>query len=121
MSIELETGEGEDVRPSNIGRVSDDDQIHQEHRYDTENGITAEEHGEQRPVGNNLGTIAQGYYRYTSPEGVPVGVDYTADENGYHPVGSHLPTPPPIPEAILRSIAFIQARQQSSPSSYNRY
>ncbi|XP_017043015.1 pupal cuticle protein Edg-78E [Drosophila ficusphila] len=54
------------------------------------------------------GHYARGSYSYTSPEGVPVQVVYTADENGFHPQSDLLPTPPPIPEEILRSIRFIQ-------------
>lgn len=54
------------------------------------------------------GHYARGSYSYTSPEGVPVQVVYTADEYGFHPQSDLLPTPPPIPEAILRSIQFIQ-------------
>ncbi|KAH8354058.1 hypothetical protein KR084_003986, partial [Drosophila pseudotakahashii] len=54
------------------------------------------------------GHYARGSYSYTSPEGVPVQVIYTADEFGFHPQSDLLPTPPPIPEAILRSIQFIQ-------------
>jgi hypothetical protein len=31
-------------------------------------------------------------------------VRYTADENGYRAEGVHLPTPPPIPDAIAKSL-----------------
>lgn len=45
-----------------------------------------------------------GSYSYTSPEGQVITVNYVADENGFHPTGDHLPTPPPIPDAILKSL-----------------
>ncbi|OXA51320.1 endocuticle structural glycoprotein SgAbd-2 [Folsomia candida] len=38
-----------------------------------------------------------GSYSYTGADGVPVKMSWTADENGYHAVGTHLPTPPPLP------------------------
>ncbi|XP_054733476.1 pupal cuticle protein Edg-78E-like [Anastrepha obliqua] len=70
--------------------------------YETSNRIQAEESG----VG---AAYATGSYSYISPEGQPIQVSYTADENGYQPKGAHLPTPPPIPDYILRSLAYIEA------------
>ncbi|CAD0203373.1 unnamed protein product [Chrysodeixis includens] len=67
--------------------------------YDTSNGIHADETG---TVGN--GTRAQGSYSYTGDDGKVYTVVYTADENGFRPYGDHLPTPPPIPEAIQKVI-----------------
>ncbi|EDW08495.1 larval cuticle protein 4 [Drosophila mojavensis] len=70
--------------------------------YDITNGIGAQEVGDAH---NNV----QGQYHFTSKEGVPIQVSYTADENGYHPHGDSLPTPPPTPEAILKALAYIEA------------
>ncbi|XP_034652650.1 larval cuticle protein 4-like [Drosophila subobscura] len=69
--------------------------------YDITNGIGAGEAGDEHQV--------HGEYHFTSKEGLPVKVSYTADENGYHPHGDLLPTPPPTPEAILRALAYIDA------------
>ncbi|XP_066250126.1 pupal cuticle protein 20-like [Euwallacea similis] len=73
--------------------------------YETGNGINADETGDAR----GDGTKANGQFSYTSPEGQRINLQYTADENGFRPVGSHIPTPPPIPEAILRSIEYNRA------------
>ncbi|XP_026320441.1 hornerin-like isoform X2 [Hyposmocoma kahamanoa] len=67
--------------------------------FETDNGITAEENG----VATN-GVQAQGGFSYTGDDGQVYSVSYTADEGGYQPKGDHLPTPPPIPEEILRSL-----------------
>ncbi|KAI4465712.1 cuticle protein [Holotrichia oblita] len=78
--------------------------------YETENGISAQEQGRG---GEPTGTQAQGNFQYTSPEGIPVAVQYVADENGFQPQGDLLPTPPPIPEAILRSIEYNNAHPEA--------
>lgn len=67
--------------------------------FETSNGISAEESG----VATN-GVQAQGAFAYSSDDGQTFRVQYTADENGYQPQGDHLPTSPPIPDEILKSI-----------------
>ncbi|KAJ8979017.1 hypothetical protein NQ317_003120, partial [Molorchus minor] len=78
-----------------------------QYAYDTENGISAQESGQVKAVGNEAVINVQGAFQYTSPEGLPVRVQYIADENGFQPSGDVLPTSPPIPPAILRSLEYI--------------
>ncbi|CAH1176112.1 unnamed protein product [Phaedon cochleariae] len=62
--------------------------------YETENGISVEEQGSPRALDaarSVAPVVVQGHYRYTSPEGVPVEISYTADEFGYHPTGTIIP------------------------------
>ncbi|KAF5293140.1 hypothetical protein FQA39_LY13750 [Lamprigera yunnana] len=50
------------------------------------NGITAYENAEIVPLGpEQASKTVTGGYQYTSLEGIPVEVTYTADENGFHP------------------------------------
>ncbi|XP_002134826.1 pupal cuticle protein Edg-78E [Drosophila pseudoobscura] len=71
------------------------------YQFETTNGIAQQEQG----VG---GYYASGSSQYYSPEGQLIQLTYTADENGFQPQGEHLPTPPPIPEAILKSLEWIR-------------
>lgn len=74
------------------------------YRYETGNSIQAEEAGQLKNIGGEEAIAVHGSYSYTGDDGQQYTVNYVADENGYRPEGAHLPTPPPIPEAILRSL-----------------
>ncbi|XP_037965038.2 pupal cuticle protein 20-like [Plutella xylostella] len=87
--------------------------------YETGNGIKAQESGSPRAPGpEGPAVTAEGSFSYRAPDGQQISLTYTADENGFHPAGAHLPTPPPIPEAILKSIEF-NKRNPSSEGAYN--
>jgi len=53
--------------------------------------------------------VHTGSYSYTAPDGTVITLNYVSDENGFQPVGDHLPTPPPIPDHVL---AIIHQTQQ---------
>lgn len=90
--------------------------------YQTANGISAQESGGLKALGNTAGTAAQGSYSYTSPEGKVVSISYVADENGFRAVGDAIPTPPPLPPAIARALAYIAAHPQPvEPQYVQRY
>ncbi|XP_026467230.1 larval cuticle protein LCP-17-like [Ctenocephalides felis] len=73
--------------------------------YETSNGVKAEEQGNLQ----GEAIVAQGSFQYTAPDGTPVQVTYVADENGFQPQGSHLPTPPPTPDHVLKSLQYLEA------------
>lgn len=86
--------------------------------YETENGISAGETGHLQglgPKGEYVMTV-EGSYQYTSPDGTPIVTKYRAGPEGFIAEGAHLPVAPPIPEAILRSIAYNEAH----PEEYNK-
>ncbi|XP_043236328.1 cuticle protein CP14.6-like [Amphibalanus amphitrite] len=60
--------------------------------FETTNGIKASEEGISYPgnVPNTGNYVRSGSYSYEW-EGVTYTVNWTADENGFHPVGDHLP------------------------------
>ncbi|XP_018571571.1 endocuticle structural glycoprotein SgAbd-2-like [Anoplophora glabripennis] len=86
-----------------------------QYSYETGNGISAEEQGFLKNAGQPEveAQVAQGRFSYTSPEGQAIELSYIADENGFQPQGAHLPTPPPIPAAILRALEFLATLPQS--------
>lgn len=85
-----------------------------QYAYETANGINAHEQGYVKNAGVKDGEIqvAQGYYSYTAPDGQPIQVHYTADENGFKAEGAHLPTPVPLPKEIADVWAKINSQPQ---------
>ena len=77
--------------------------------YETANGISANEQGGLKGPES---LIVNGGYQYTGNDGVVIQLQYTADENGFQPQGAHIPVPPPIPEAILRSLEYNAAHPE---------
>lgn len=58
--------------------------------YESENGIKMQEQGfvKQGEKKEDHINVAQGSYSYTSPEGMPIKVNYIADENGFQVLDS---------------------------------
>ncbi|CAG9858247.1 unnamed protein product [Phyllotreta striolata] len=81
--------------------------------FETGNGIQAQEQGQIKNQGTeNEGPSVQGSVQYTSEDGTPISLTYVADENGFQPQGDHLPTPPPIPEAIQKALEWNAAHPE---------
>ncbi|XP_061398473.1 larval cuticle protein 2-like [Musca vetustissima] len=96
------TATGDDVHAEVKSMKSDVRADGFEYNLETSNYIREEAAGDEH--GNMHGS-----YEYLTPEGEHVKVTYTADENGYHPEGEWIPTPPPIPDYILKAIEYIKA------------
>ncbi|XP_053614477.1 uncharacterized protein LOC128677560 [Plodia interpunctella] len=84
--------------------------------FDTSNGIHADESGTAVD-----GVKAKGSYSYIGDDGKLYSVVYTADENGFVPHGDHLPTSPPIPEAIKKVIEQAKKDQEDGISDNGTY
>merc|ERR1712035_272845 len=72
----------------------------------TENGIVVSESGVQKQFGDkpeDAGTVSQGKYSYPE-DSVTYTVTWVADENGFQAKGDHLPTPPPMPEHVVKML-----------------
>ncbi|KYN08083.1 PREDICTED: endocuticle structural glycoprotein ABD-4-like [Cyphomyrmex costatus] len=75
--------------------------------YQTGNGIQAQEQGQLFQIAKDEDAIrVQGSFSYSDASGNPVSLSYSADENGFHPQGEHLPVAPPIPDAILKALEY---------------
>jgi len=61
------------------------------------------------------GEAVNGKYSFVGDDGQTYVVSYTADENGYRPVGEHLPTPPPTPESVLKALEYIRLHPYTIP------
>lgn len=81
--------------------------------YETSNGISANEQGQSKQIGSESPIVSQGRYSYTDKStGQVVSVDYVANEQGFQPQSSLLPTPPEIPPQIARALEWLAAHPQ---------
>ncbi|XP_058800846.1 endocuticle structural glycoprotein SgAbd-8-like [Phymastichus coffea] len=81
--------------------------------FEAGNGIKANEEGHLNNAGaENEAMHAEGAFSYKADDGADIAMTYVADENGFQPQGAHLPTPPPIPEAIKRALEWNAAHPE---------
>ncbi|XP_077302991.1 endocuticle structural glycoprotein SgAbd-3-like [Arctopsyche grandis] len=79
-----------------------------QYSYESGDGTKVMQKGELKSIdAEHAGEAVQGEYSYQGIDGQTYSLSYTADENGYQPKGDHLPTPPPVPEAIVRALAYL--------------
>ncbi|KAK4019065.1 larval cuticle protein LCP-22 [Daphnia magna] len=80
--------------------------------FESADGTKVQESGNQKQVGpkpEDIGTVSKGSYSFTTPDGVVLTVNWVADENGFQATGDHLPTPPPMPEHVVKMLADLKA------------
>ncbi|KAM7348441.1 larval cuticle protein 2-like [Cochliomyia hominivorax] len=83
-----------------------------DYSFETTNHIRSAAQGDEH------GNI-KGDFEWVAPKGEHIDIKYVADENGYQPVGDVLPTPPPIPDAILKAIEYIRAHPSHEEQHYH--
>lgn len=95
--------------------------VHNMCSYETGNSIVAEETGYLLNAGvpEQEAQHAEGSYSYTAPDGTIISVTYVAGPEGFVPTGSHLPTPPPIPEAIAKALEYLRSLPPSPEDTQN--
>ncbi|XP_060517304.1 endocuticle structural glycoprotein SgAbd-2-like [Cylas formicarius] len=110
--------------PKPVPIVSESSEINPDgsfsYNYVSGDGTQAQAQGYLKNAGQKdaEAEVIQGSYSYTAPDGTPITVTYIADENGFRVEGAHLPTPPPIPEEIQKSLALISQTQSTGQRQY---
>ena len=76
-------------------------------RYETGNNIKSYENGYQKNLDADHPSVLtqEGEYSYDAQDGTHISVKYIADENGFRPVGAHLPVAPQPAEQQQRQLA----------------
>ncbi|ERL87070.1 hypothetical protein D910_04471 [Dendroctonus ponderosae] len=83
-----------------------------EYAFETDKGIRIQQTGTIKNLETDKIPQVTGSFFYHSPEGLPIHLEYIADENGFQPHGAHLPTPPPIPLQIRRALEWIEEQKK---------
>lgn len=82
-----------------------------QYQYETSNGISGQESG----VG---GESATGEFKWISPEGTPVEIQYVADAEGYRATGDAVPVGPAVPAHVARLLEWIATHPSDDDGSY---
>ncbi|XP_064543630.1 endocuticle structural glycoprotein SgAbd-3 [Drosophila montana] len=79
------------------------------YHYELLDGSKATQNGELKEIEKDqYGEAVKGHFSFAGDDGKEYAISYTADENGYRPVGDHLPTPPPTPESVLKTLKYLE-------------
>nr|XP_045621206.1 cuticle protein AM1199-like isoform X1 [Procambarus clarkii] len=76
--------------------------------FEADNGIAVDISGTPGAEGQSN---MQGFYRFTLPDGTIAEVRFIADENGFQPESSLLPTPHPLPAHALEQVRFAEEQR----------
>lgn len=75
--------------------------------FELSDGVSVAEQGQQKSVNKDQqGEAVKGQYSWIE-DGKKYTISYVADENGFQPVGDHLPTPPPVPESVIKTLEYL--------------
>ncbi|XP_011188635.1 endocuticle structural glycoprotein SgAbd-3 [Zeugodacus cucurbitae] len=92
---------------SNEAMVEYDGKFH--YHYELGDGSKASQDGFLKKVDTeHEGESIEGKFAFVADDGKEYLVTYIADENGYQPQGEHLPTPPPVPESVLKTLKYLE-------------
>ena len=84
--------------------------------YELDDGSKATQDGVLKHINaEHDGEAIQGQFSFVADDGESYAVSYTADENGYRPMGAHLPTPPPVPESVIKTLKYLQEHPYTPP------
>ncbi|KAM8714044.1 hypothetical protein ACLKA7_014237 [Drosophila subpalustris] len=88
--------------------------------YELRDGSKSTQEGVLKEVHSNVfGESIKGQYSFVADDGQEYAVSYIADENGFQPVGKHLPTPPPVPESVIKALQYIKDHPKKSTEEYH--
>ncbi|KAK9869770.1 hypothetical protein WA026_003502 [Henosepilachna vigintioctopunctata] len=93
--------------------------------FETSDGVRVQQNGFLKKLeaasknaeeGDGFVQVLMGSYSYTAPNGEVIQLQYVADENGYQPQGTHIPTIPPNQLNAARALEQIN----NTPQQYDQ-
>ncbi|XP_037075373.1 larval cuticle protein 65Ag1-like [Pollicipes pollicipes] len=81
-----------------------------QYSYETADPSAQDVSGQQKQIGEDVGSVQQGTYSFTAKDengqDVQVTVNWVADENGFQPQSDALPKAPEDPNAAAQAAAY---------------